>query len=222
MAGEAGSGLKSLPTLAKFGVGVGLCLLTAGAYFFVFYAEVSASIKGAETRESTLRNDLAAARKEQFDYQEDLKELKRLEQRQKDLSYILPATAETPQFLSAMQLAANEAGVTLSAWTPMPEVAEKFYRRVPMKLELRGRYHQLAQFFHSVGQIDRVINMENITIKDPKFLGADVLAKAEVTATAFRASLPEAPKAERVGRRGVSKKQAAKEAAAAKAEEKKK
>lgn len=206
MAGQVSEGLKRLPTLAKVGVGAGLLLLTFGAYFVVFYGDVANSIKSAQARETTLRADLAEARKQQFAYQEDLKELKRLEQRAKDQSNVLPANAETPQFLSSIQLAANETGVLLSAWTPQPEAAEKYYRRVPMKLELKGRFHQLAQFFHAIGQLDRVVNMENITIKEPKVTGADILVRAEVLATAFRASLPEAPKAER----GKKKKAASK------------
>ena len=38
------------------------------------------------------------------------------EQRQKELSAILPPTTEYPQFLSAVQSAANDSGVSLSAW----------------------------------------------------------------------------------------------------------
>jgi len=55
-----------------------------------------------------------------------------------------------------------------------------------MKVTLVGRYHQVAKFFYGVGQLDRIINMENISLTDPKLQGDDVVVKAEALATAFR------------------------------------
>ena len=37
--------------------------------------------------------------------------------------------------MSAVQAAANDSGVSLSAWTPREKVPEKYYARVPMKLD---------------------------------------------------------------------------------------
>ena len=77
------------------------------------------------------------------------------------------------------------AGVNLSAWTPQDEASEQFYARVPMRLELEGRFHQVAKFFYNVGQLDRIINMENISITEPHMKGDEVLLKVNALATAF-------------------------------------
>ena len=106
-------------------------------------------------------------------------------QRQKERSQILPATTEYPQFLSAVQSAANDSGVSLSAWTPRERVPDKYYARVPMKVELTGRFHQIARFFHNVGQLDRIINMEDISMTDPKKVDDEMVLRAEALATAF-------------------------------------
>jgi type IV pilus assembly protein PilO len=89
--------------------------------------------------------------------------------------------------LSAVQNVANVSGVALTAWSPSTEVPDKFYARIPMKIEVTGRYHQIAKFFYGVGQLDRIINMENISLTDPKIVGEDVMLKVEGLATAFRA-----------------------------------
>ncbi|HEV8245142.1 MAG TPA: type 4a pilus biogenesis protein PilO, partial [Polyangiaceae bacterium] len=117
----------------------------------------------------------------------DLADLADRQQRQRELNKILPTTTEYPAFLSSLQNVANVAGIALTAWTPNPEVTQQFYARVPMKLELLGRYHQIAKFFYGVGQLDRITNVENIVIKDPKEQGEDVIVKVEALATAFRA-----------------------------------
>ena len=181
------SSLARLPFLAKLGIGTGLLVLVGVSYFVVFYGDLASSIKAAQGRERQLRSDLAEARKNEFAYQKDLAELTDRQQRQRELQKILPATTEYPSFLSSLQSVANVSGVTLSAWTPQEEIPEQFYARVPMKLELTGRFHQVAKFFYGVGQLDRIINMENISVTDPKQEGDEVDMKVEVLATAFRA-----------------------------------
>ncbi|HEY3237234.1 MAG TPA: type 4a pilus biogenesis protein PilO, partial [Polyangiaceae bacterium] len=143
-------------------------------------------LTAAVAQERQLRTQLTEARQNEFAYQKDLAELTDREQRQRELNKILPNQAESPAFLSALQSVANSTGVNLTEWTPNEEVREQFYARVPMKLMMRGRYHQVAKFFYGVGQLDRIINMENISITQPKKEGDDVVLQIEALATAFR------------------------------------
>jgi type IV pilus assembly protein PilO len=179
--------LAKLPLLGRVGVGAGLLLLLGIAYFVIFYGDIESSIKAAQGQEQSLRSGLADARKNEFAYQKDLAELTDRQQRQRELNKVLPVDTEYPAFLSAVQSVANVSGISLTAWAPQPEVAEQFYSRVPMKVSLVGRYHQVAKFFYGVGQLDRIINMENISLTDPKIQGDDVVVKTEALATAFRA-----------------------------------
>lgn len=180
--------LAKLPVAARVGVGVALLAITGVAYYVVFYGELASAIEAAQSREGQLNSDLAEARKAEFAYQKDLAELNDRQQRQRELNKVLPVTSEYPAFLSAIQNVANVAGVDLVAWTPSPEVPEQFYVRVPMKLEISGRYHQIAKFFYGVSQLDRIINLENVNLGKPEVHGEDVLVHADVLATAFRAA----------------------------------
>ena len=47
-------------------------------------------------------------------------------------------------------------------------MVQKFFARVPMKLTLPGKFHQIAKFFYGVGQLDRIINIENIASASPR------------------------------------------------------
>lgn len=179
--------LNRLPPIAKLGVGALFVALIGVAYFVVFYGDLASSITAEKSREEKLRGELSTARKNEFAYQQDLAELSDRQQRQREQVKILPTETEYPAFLSAVQNVANVSGIGLTAWSPMPEVPDQFYARVPMKVQLRGRYHQIAKFFHGVGQLDRVINMENISLTEPKLEGEDVVVKVEALATAFRA-----------------------------------
>jgi type IV pilus assembly protein PilO len=179
--------LAKLPTVARAGVAVALLALAGVVYYVVFYGEIASAIDAAKAQEQQLSEELAQARKAEFAYQKDLAELADRQQGQRELNKILPMQSEYPAFLSALQNVANVAGVQLAAWTPSPEVADQFYVRVPMKLELVGRYHQIAKFFYGVSQLDRIINLENVNLGRPEIKGEDVVVRADVLATAFRA-----------------------------------
>jgi type IV pilus assembly protein PilO len=170
---------------AKGGLSVGVVALIGAGYYFVFHSDLDHSLEVAQQSGIALMNDLNKARAAEQAYQKDLAELAEREQRQQELNQILPATTEYPQFLSAVQSAANDSGVSLSAWTPREKVPEKYYARVPMKVELTGRFLQIARFFYNVGQLDRIINMENISMTDPRKVDDEMVLKAEALATAF-------------------------------------
>jgi type IV pilus assembly protein PilO len=179
------SSLARLALPAKVGIGVGALAMVAAGYYFMFHTALEDSLTSAQTAGVSLNSDLSKARAAEQAYQKDLAELADREQRQKELNQILPATTEYPAFLSAVQSAANVSGVSLSAWTPREKVPDKYYAKVPMKVELTGKFMQIARFFYNVGQLDRIINMENISMTDPKVVDDEVVLKAEALATAF-------------------------------------
>ncbi len=121
-------------------------------------------------------------------YQKDLDEKVRRETLSQQQKKILPDDPEMPAFLQALQNTATISGVELTAWVPADEVPMEFYARVPMKLTLKGKFHQVAKFVYSVGQLDRIINIENINLKNPSSTeGDEVVIEVDCLATAFRA-----------------------------------
>jgi type IV pilus assembly protein PilO len=56
-----------------------------------------------------------------------------------------------------------------------------------MKVEIRGRFHQVVKFIYELGKSDRIINVENIELGDPTIVGDEVRLKGRCLATAFHA-----------------------------------
>ena len=183
----AESALAKMPMPARVAVSIGLLVLGALAYYVVFYSDVSGSIERTKAARATLKSELDDAKKAESVYQKDLEELAKRRERERELNKVLPATTEYPAFLSAVQSVANMSGVDLTAWTPQPEIREDYYARVPMTIELTGRFHQIAKFFYGMGQNDRIMNMENISLSSPKVVDQDIYLTVQGLATAFRA-----------------------------------
>jgi type IV pilus assembly protein PilO len=184
--------LGKYPVVAKSLVGVLMATLVAVVYYVVWYGDVSDAIDKQRKQETSLKADLAKAQQSEFEYHKDLAELTERQQKQRELNKILPETTEYPAFLSAVQGVANVAGVQLEGWSPQEEVLQKFFARVPMKLTVEGKYHQIAKFFYGVGQLDRIINIENISLQLAKSKTDEVMLKVDCLATAFH-TLPNTP-----------------------------
>lgn len=204
----SGSTLDRLPLAGKIGVGL-LFMALVGALFFVFvYEDLSNELQQAKRREVLLQGELRTAQTAKEAYQRDRDDKIRSEARAEQTKKVLPDEPETPAFLASLQQMATVAGVNLTSWAPVDEIPQEFFAKVPMKLTLSGRFHQIARFFFGVGQLDRIINMEDIQMKisAAKATGTvrDQIPEPEVNveslATAFRAvRLEDAGKSKRRG-----------------------
>jgi type IV pilus assembly protein PilO len=188
-----GASLANLSTVGKLLIGVVFVAVVGAAYFVVFFGETASQIettKGELTDQQAKLSDAESAKRE---YNKDLAEKARHETIARKSKKILPDDPEMPTFLSSLQTVATISGVTLTSWSPGDETLAEFYAKVPMELKLEGKYHQIAKFFHGIGQVDRIINMENISlsVKDTVAKNAPddesgTFVTVECLATAFR------------------------------------
>lgn len=177
--------LNRLPIAGKIGVGALFCVLLGVAYYVLLHTDVAARIDRERSRTGELETELSKVKQSQASYFADRDELAMRQQKQRELNKVLPTEPEAATFLSALQSVSNISGIDLKAWSPMEEIPQTFYAKVPMKLQITGRFHQIAKFVYEVGKQDRIINMENLELGDPKIEGEDVVLKATCLATTF-------------------------------------
>ncbi|MEZ4406709.1 MAG: type 4a pilus biogenesis protein PilO [Polyangiales bacterium] len=158
------------------------------AYYFLFYDPLTQE----EAAQQTRRTELAASRvREQENlrrYNTDVAELARARQRAQSLESVLPNDPDIPGFMRSINALAEASGLQIQLIQPTDERVERYYARIPVQLHVRGGYLSLARFFHSVSQLPRVINMENISLREPtRDPGTgEWKVNAEVLATTFR------------------------------------
>jgi type IV pilus assembly protein PilO len=177
--------LAKIPLPARVGLGAGAAVLCALTYWVIFYTAVSSKIDSTRKVGIQLGSDLAAQKQAQASYFADRDELALRQQRQRELNKVLPETTEQAAFLSAIQQVSNVSGIDLKAWQPLEERQEAFFAKVPMRLEMTGKFHQVAKFAYEIGKLDRIINVENIQLGSPRKEGEDVIMSARCLATTF-------------------------------------
>ena len=177
--------LNRLPIAGKIGLGAFVVVLIGTAYYVMLHTDVAAKTDRERAKTGELETELSKTKQSQASYFADRDELAMRQQKQREWNKILPTDTEAATFLSAIQSVSNISGIDLQAWSPMEEVPQTFYAKVPMKLQITGRFHQIAKFAYEVGRQDRIINMENLELTDPKVEGEDVIMKATCLATTF-------------------------------------
>jgi type IV pilus assembly protein PilO len=182
--------LAKLPLAGKIGLAAVAMLLVFAGFWLLVYTDVSAKKAAADAEKSRLAGELSTQERNKASFIQDKDDLAARQVRQKDLNKALPAETEAPAFISALQSVANVSGVDLKGWQPQDEVTQAYYAKFPMKLEMSGRFHQIAKFAYEAGRVERIINVENLEMADPKLEGDEVKLKAKCVATTFHAVKP--------------------------------
>lgn len=177
---------SKLPIPAKLFLGVGLIALMSAVYYFALHLSLDDDLRSAQTQHVTLEGRMQEARDRNAEYVRLREELASREGLDRGNLRALPAEAETAAFLQDLNGLAELSGLQIRLVEPRPEEPVEHYVRLPVSLRLRGKYHQLARFFHNVSGLDRLISMENIHLSDPEQEGEEVLLDVEVLATTYR------------------------------------
>ena len=98
----------------------------------------------------------------------------------------LPDRKEIPDLLSSISLLGRDSGLDILVFRQRPEAYREFYAEVPVEMEVRGTYHQVAAFLDQVGRLDRIVNVSNIEVTKPEIEGGDLVLKARSRVTTFR------------------------------------
>ncbi|MFW5925570.1 MAG: type 4a pilus biogenesis protein PilO [Myxococcota bacterium] len=177
-----------LPLVAKaFLLLLILALLTV-VYYLALHMSLADEIDAAEAKHGQLEQRLREAEQRQQRFLQLSQELANREAIDRRNKMTLPEKAEIAAFLQDLNRLAELSGLRIRMVEPRPEEAEELYVRLPVSLELTGRYHQLMKFFYKVSRIDRAINMENITLGNAREAEEDdeFVLDASVLATTFR------------------------------------
>jgi type IV pilus assembly protein PilO len=98
----------------------------------------------------------------------------------------LPNQKEIPTLLTNIASLAKDNGLDVLLFRPGGEINKGFYAEVPVQLKLVGSYHEVAMFFYHVGNMSRIVNINNLNMGGAKADGGRNLLAVDCLATTFR------------------------------------
>jgi type IV pilus assembly protein PilO len=167
-------------------ISVAFALLVLGGYWYLVYADRSAQL----TQLRNTVNDLRAQRDKKTELIANLSatreavrdltaEVRRAEVR-------LPDRKEIPDLLSNVSSAVRESGLEIMLFRQKAERYHDFYAEVPVEILVRGDYHQVATFFDRVSQLDRIVNVSDISMRSPRVMSGAMVVDTSCSAVTFR------------------------------------
>jgi len=144
-----------------------LVLLCAAAVWFL-YLPMYEEITSLEQRLQTLEKKLATAKINAAQLEKFQVKMQEAEAQFKIAMRALPEKEEIPSLLTNVSKSGQDVGLEFLLFEPKAENKKEFYAEIPVAMNIRGDYHNLAIFFDKVARLSRIVNIQNITINRGK------------------------------------------------------
>lgn len=178
--------IVKLSTSKKVLILTALVAVILGLYFYLIYipksevlTQKTAEMGKLETQVRELR--IIAANVKRFQA-----EAAKLREELQFAITQLPTSREIPALLANISNLGKDSGLEFLLFRPAPEVNREFYAEIPVEIKVRGGYHDVALFFEKVGKLPRIVNINGVSMDDPK----EAQGKWEIitgcTATTFK------------------------------------
>lgn len=136
-----------------------------GTNFLPFnYPVRKTKIEALEKESAKLNAELEKARKMVGNLAKLEAEYERLHDQWLSAQELLPEQKEMPELLRQVTTAGNKAGVQFALFEPQPPAPREFYSEHPVKVIVRGNYHQIGIFLSRLANMHRIVNVTKLEL----------------------------------------------------------
>lgn len=175
-----------LPRQQKMGVLAGLIIFLLVIGYFYIYLPGDDRVSKLAEEITGIRNDRDKKKTLSANLPKLKKELQEWDAKLKAAVAQLPDRKEIPDLLSSLSIKAREAGLEILLFRPRAENFQEFYAEIPVDIVVRGGFFNAVTFFDEVGKLNRLVNIDNIDLKNPKVGGDQVALEISTLATTYR------------------------------------
>jgi type IV pilus assembly protein PilO len=131
-------------------------------FVFLLYKPKLEQISNLKKQLKTLENKLVVAKKNAADLEKFQKKMQKAEVQFKTAMKALPEKEEIPSLLTSISRSGQDVGLDFLLFEPKSEIRKEFYAEIPVAMQVKGGYHDLAIFFDKVARLSRIVNIKNI------------------------------------------------------------
>ena len=176
--------IAALSRVQRILICVGVFLILGGSFTYLIYMPRHSKIQELKKNLDELETKVAKARSAARDLKKFQERYKAAEVRFKLAIQLLPDKKEIPTLLEAISKSGRDAGLEFILFKPGKEISRDFYAEIPVIIEVKGGYHNLAMFFDKVARLPRIVNILDIRIRASK--GAEGLLNASCVAMTYK------------------------------------
>ncbi len=170
----------------RIAIFLGTIVLLAGLFVWLVYlpydeeitqtrdeiAKLQQKLNQAEVRVRALKKFEAEFAEVDAQFQEALK--------------LLPNTKEIPSLLKSITQLGTDSQLEFLLFSPQRERAQDFFMEIPVSIEVSGTYHNVAIFFDKVGQMERIVNILNVSMTPQKDRSTTLTTRCDAVTYRFK------------------------------------
>ena len=175
-----------LPAKQKVALLVLTLLVLVALFVFLLIKPKYEELKGLQVRLNDLQNQIQENKKVADNLPRLKKEYEQLKNQLDAALTELPNQKEIPTLLTSITNLGKGAGLDFLLFRPKPEESRDFYSEVPVDIVVSGSFTNVANFFSAVGNLPRIVNINNVSVSDIRDVGGRTMLKVNCLATTFR------------------------------------
>lgn len=154
--------IEELSKVQRILIFSGVFIAIIAIFVFLLYKPKLAQISTLKKQLETLEQKLVVAKKNSADLKKFQKMMEEAEVQFKTAMRQLPEKEEIPSLLTSISRSGQDVGLEFLLFEPKSEVRKEFYAEIPVAMQVKGGYHDLAVFFDKVARLSRIVNIKNI------------------------------------------------------------
>lgn len=174
-------------SLAEKVVGfVAIVALVFVGFYMALYRPLTSEIDSQESQLEKLtkeKRDLESLKKSQAKVLDQVKKLQAEIVLAEDK---LPSSGKIPRLLKLLHDKAKTAGLKISNFQRETNVSKKYYIEIPVQMELQGTFGELAKFLRYVDNMNRIVNIKNISLNRKQESRGELTVSAKATTYRYK------------------------------------
>jgi type IV pilus assembly protein PilO len=171
------------PPLPKAMLLIGFLVGIVVLGYFLDWQEQMDSLEAGRQQEAKLKDEYVQKEQQAINLDLYRQQLREIDSSFGALLRQLPNRSQMDALLVDINQAGLGRGLQFDLFKPAPaETKREFYAELPVTLKLSGSYHDMGQFASDIGQLSRIVTLNDIALS----AGKDGALVMDVTAKTFR------------------------------------
>ncbi len=167
-------------------VGLFFVVVVGAGFYFLVYKEKMPQLQRVQQEEQELRSSFEQKQKKAANFDAYRAQLDEIERSFGTMLRQLPGKTEIPNLLVDISQTGLAAGLQEELFQPGDEIQKDFYAEKPIKIRLKGSYHEFGKFVSDIAALPRIVTLHDVEIAPVSAQGpADELVM-NVTAKTYR------------------------------------
>lgn len=170
----------------RYGILIGTVVVLIGLFIYLIYIPKMNEIKTAQASIDDLNNQINMAKREQKKLPEARAEKEKVDAEFEEALKLLPNSKEIPALLTKISELGKNSQLDVRLVKPKNEITREFFIEMPIAIEVRGTYNDIAVFFDRVGHLERIMNIRNVSMKPEKERSTTLITTCDATTYRFK------------------------------------